>query len=159
MSDWKLTHGLNDKELAQLVRLVKDAVDGASLVDRRRYSRKVLDWATQYNLLEQYGKRLRFKPYSHFRAHWDLPLKALWLMVSEIIGERSGFSVAKQQGWRYLDLWEWDSRYLTSEEGRQKNNERILEVMFELDRAGFIYFQAAGEVWQITRREQTQQAA
>lgn len=161
----------SDTEIDQIVKLI-DLASSLNPLDRRRYTRQVQEFALSRNLVYwqcRHGIQGRtWAPYPPLdeckdcrREDWrlyaepsrwdpsqDLPVEALWRIVDPIIGERTGFSIARQRNWQRLNIWEEGSKYATERDYLAK-----LQVLNKLFFHRYIIFQYAGSVWQITRLE------
>lgn len=104
-----------------------------------------------------------------FNLLHDLPDEALWRLVRPIIEETSGYyTITHHRGWIQLGIWSasdthmWESKnpYLIEHDNDYRTNgERIYtpfmrSVLNRLMVAGYIWFQSAGTVWQVTVKDE-----
>jgi hypothetical protein len=95
----------------------------------------------------------------------DCPIEILWRLVEPIIDESSGYyTILKHKGWGRLNMWcSQDSEWERYNEWELKENNRkvywrderyipfMMSVLNRLSVYGFIIFQYAGTIWQVTK--------
>jgi hypothetical protein len=120
----------SDKEIDQIVDLVKIWVSGSTNpIDRRKYTKDVLYWATRYNLIimgkdvkewdyqaekethpwyvKKWGKNRYYTTGgSDFDCEYGLPVEALWRLTQPIFKNGKGFStITKSKEWHNLNTY------------------------------------------------------
>jgi hypothetical protein len=75
-----------------------------------------------------------------------LPPLTVWTIVDKMIDNKTGHSIAKDERWQWLGIWQDGSRFQTD-----KDRAEMLRVMMEMDAHHYIIFQSAGAVWVVTR--------
>lgn len=147
----------NDREIEQVAALIRLWGRGGQSgpVDRRRYTKTVQEWAKAVGILEtfqgrgQWHGRLVFTRDAVFWPIYQSPPEAIWRLADPIIGERSGYSIAREKGWLDFGIAPAGHRYHDERDERE-----IFAIMHFLDTWHYIHFQSAGTIWQVTRRQQ-----
>jgi hypothetical protein len=136
-----------EKEIDQLCNLVKLA-GGILPIDRRHYTKNVISWALQFDLLykgeeKRWPNDLPGKLYINTRFDIEsLPIYALWKMVQPIIGNDKGYSISQKKQWEELNIYPASSRFHS-----ERDFEQIFRIMVRLSMFHFINFQAGGSIW------------
>lgn len=139
------------KEIDQLLWVAAELVSGVSTIDARRLSPKVRRWLEHWNYCEKTPAGFAFTSLAcgQYSSSW-LPLEALWRVVSPMLGDSrsAGHSICKNHGWRVLNVFSADQALYST-----RDEETIADVLATLDSYGYIYFQSAGSVWEVTERK------
>lgn len=143
-------------EIDQIVVLVREGHTGRVLpIDKRKYSRQVLEYAWRWGITERRGDgREVCRASGRINSCYDLPGEALWRMVAPMLrGQRSiGKSIARDRMWLDLNIWPEGNRYASATSLEEQ--EAVLDT---LARMGYLIVQRAGSVWEITRRREGEQ--
>lgn len=138
-------------EIDQLVRLAFDISRGVSKLDARKYSRNVRRWLERWHYAEKTrdGFMVTRLLTSAFGNEW-LPVEALWRIVAPMLGEsRSiGHSIRRNRDWAALNLFSADQHLFSP-----RDEHVMYETLALLAQFGYVYFQAAGSVWETTERK------
>jgi len=162
-------------EIDQLVSLTLAwANGGIRPIDQRKYSKTVLNYARSNHLVEYHCKHGVIIQGAYYlsddcpkcrarKTHWRLypatdkyftvyllPVYVLWRLVDPIIGDRTGYSVARDQQWYNLNIYPANIQHHTIADFIE-----MLRVLATLAQYRFINFHYAGEIWQITRRPES----
>lgn len=165
----------SDKEIEQIVELVHKWADGSSSpIDCRKFTKQVRQWAENWSLIQK-GTEMPQTKYNSETQEWDypwyvkqwgknryyihselrlfqpiryIPQEALWRILKPMIQERQGFSISTLRDWYTLGIEPNGTKY--------HKDDDLVEMMFalgELSKWGYIIFQHAGSIWQITITE------
>lgn len=153
------------KEIDQIVSLAElYSSGGTTPIDRRKYTKQVQRYAEAFGLIAR-GETLTvytwqtgenelewFVKYPNryylTSGHFDmlsLPQEALWRLVKPLIDERKGYSITSLKGWFKLNIYPAINDMHTETDMRE-----MMEILCELNKWGYIIFQSAGTIWQIT---------
>lgn len=103
-------------------------------IDQRKLSKQVRKYARSFGLVPARGE---FVMSVNVDPLNDLPIEALWRLVKPMIEKSSGYSIIKDRAWAHsLNLNKDDIA------GREA-------ILYKLDRAGYINFNAIGSIWRI----------
>jgi len=172
-SIWEFT----SKEVSQIIDLVDCFEAGQSRpIDRRCYSRQVLEYAVSVDLLRPVCKhgvfsqprerapewtgdcsrctrrsdwRLAFCNGMQFMPEYDLPPAVLWHYVRNMLYHPTG----EVRGYSLSQQKGWRTLGLWENGHRwhtEKHRESMFQILCNLASHRYIIFQAAGSVWQIT---------
>lgn len=140
-------YDFSDKEIDQICTLVDHWGRGAILpIDKRKYTKQVLEYAVGWGLVETKYRRLHFT-YGRFNPVHDVPVEALWRLIRPLLNREgaTGFSVTKRQEWQFLNIYPEGHKH-----ARQRDFEAKMEVFDRLMQYGYVFFQHAGSVWNIS---------
>jgi len=144
--DFRYAYRFNDKEIDQIVLLVKAWIDGLK-IDLRHYTPQVRKYARDVYLLDRWNTLQEKWQFNHcFDAEWDTPTEVLWRMIKPMIIDHSGYSITKDRRWNNLNLDCIKSVPMDTDSSTVAAIERIL---LKLDFEGYINFQSAGSIWRI----------
>jgi hypothetical protein len=146
------------QEIDQMVGLVRWYCSGVARPwDRKRQplSPDVIRWGISVGLVQwdrpsHPRRRLVLAPTgasNRFDPRYALPPEALWRLVDPIIGDRTGFSIAYQDGWLSLNIWPEGGSFAGVDSLEAK-----IELLNLLATWGYIHFQYLANIWQVTRR-------
>lgn len=172
----------SEKEIKQVAYLMGQA-SSLRAIDRRKITKRIERWAVAHGLCmykckhghvsndwliwdcpESQGNKCSWRLFANdqtwvkrFDAEIDLPAEILWHFVQQFLyrdlpdgtREAKGHSLSKDRGWRELDIYEDGCRFATERDHIAK-----MTILLKLDLAGYITFQHAGNIWQITPRMQ-----
>lgn len=131
----------------------------------KRYSYETGEYETPKEGLRNPDRSFYHRDSRAFDFLTDCPVEVLWKLVEPIIDESSGYyTILKHRGWRRLNMWcsqdrEWE-RY--NEWELKENNRKVYwrderyipfmrSVLNRLSVYGYIIFQYAGTIWQVTK--------
>ena len=80
-----------------------------------------------------------------FDPRFYLPQEALWRLIKPMLEKSHGFSVTKSRRWHMFDIWPSDNKQC-----KVADIEAMMHIFGELAKWGYIIFQSAGSIWQIT---------
>lgn len=164
----------SDKEIDQIVKLVQKWATGSlTPIDRRRYSKQVLDYAERYKLIKK-GSDMKMKPFLDendnmgmrlpdwvkpdryhisdddiFDPAWNLPQEVLYQILKPALEKSSGRSIVRSKVWLQLNI---------APEGHKWHNgfddiKRMMNILNNLMSWNYIIFQYAGDIWRIELTE------
>ena len=142
----------SDTEIEQIITLVKSWTNGAILpVKRTTLTKKVIQYAIGWKLLEEREGKLYFPQYSVFNPVYDLPIEALWRMVAPMVRTegQTGYSIVNNPGWDMLNIYPQMSRHASD-----RDLEAKIDALLKLSQYHYIHFQMAGTTWCIYREKE-----
>lgn len=155
----------SDKEIDQIVRLVKDYTLGRlTPIDLRTISKQVRQYALNWRLLvkaedmqdkKSKPRRLYINNEigNNFIPYLDLPVEALYRLVKEVFatypeynGQGSiGYSITKSQKWLNLNVAPGGHNW----HNRERDIEEMHNTLSRLAQFRYIIFQYGGSIWNI----------
>lgn len=156
------TFGFTEKELQQLIDFTLWYCEGhnGAYDMRKMRSHNVKNYLLNdlhCGLVEYDGRYYApmYEQVIHFSPTYHLPMDALWDIFSKHIfkgtgknndGKRTqGYSIRKEQGWLCLNIRSESHRQFAEIDETQ-----MWHVLSKLAQYGYIIFQSAGSVWEIT---------
>ena len=142
------TFDFTSHEIDQIVRIIQECGAGRLLpIDRRHYSKQVLRYAEHWGLLAKHDDGRLYAQYRFSPVH-DVPIEALWRVIEPMLqGQQTiGFSITKHPAWETLNIWPQGKRHASNESLDEQR-----DVLNMLCQHGYILFQYAGSVWEVTR--------
>jgi len=153
----------NDKEIDQIVTLVKQWASGSGMpIDRRKFTRNVIDYARARGIIAlgdhcrkwngelEWYVRSKKRYYINsdlgkFHPRWCLPQEAIYRLVKPMLEKHSGFSITSNKGWHDLNIYCSKDHLFTN-----KSIEEMMDILNLLASWGYLIFQYAGSIWCIT---------
>lgn len=138
----------SDKEIDMICTLVRKWTLGhITLIKRASLTKQVIKYALDWGLLELRGKRLYFPLYSSFRPRYDLPTECLWRMVKPMLSteHHTGYTIVNNPLWSSLNIYPQNSIHAKDGDMEEKQ-----DILLELDKHHYIFFQFSGTTWNIT---------
>ncbi len=136
---------LTEKDVKTISTVISLYSAGVDKVDRRTLSWKAQRALVLFNVLEQDGTFARQRGLRIF----DLfPIESIWPFLVPVIGSGIGQSLAKSKVWAQLNIYPKGHR-----SHRESDRQEMEELLLELDARGYIYFQCAGSIWEVTPRQ------
>ncbi len=82
----------------------------------------------------------------------DTPVESLWRMVNPMIGPEGtvGYSINRDERWKTLNIWPLNER--RDQRGQAYAARDRWDVLCRLAQHGYIWFDAAGTIWDIRTR-------
>lgn len=141
-------YGFSDKEIEQVCTLTRRWAncDHWLPIDARKFTKQVKEYALNWLLLEKKKGRLYISGNSSFNPRYDLPIEALWRLVSPMIKKdgTAGYSIINDGAWRNLGLAPQNSIHAVERELTEKEN-----ILIELSTHHYIDFYMAANCWSI----------
>ena len=110
-------------------------------IDKRKFSKSDLEEAWFMGMLNKDGT---FSFYTEcYPSIWKPAV--LWELLEKSIKQNTGFSLTSNKVWRDLGLWENGHRSHS-----QKTLQEMEAILTSLDLAGYISFNVAGSIWDIS---------
>lgn len=132
---------------------------------KKEYNYKTQEYETPIEGVRQPSRYFFRRESRAFDFLTDCPVEVLWRLVEPIVDGSSGYhTILHHRGWHRLNMWcaqdrEWE-RY--NEWEWKENNRKVyfrdekfipfmMSVLNKLSVYGYIIFQHAGSIWQVTK--------
>lgn len=121
--------------------------DGQYAVDTRKLTIPCLRFAKRHEWIKQ-ASTGRWHRLQYRHAVLAMPIDVIWHVVQQAVPEGGvGRSISKNKEiWRMLNIWEEGSPL-----HKPRDIEEMEHILIELEQAGYVRFQCAGSVWDISR--------
>ncbi len=137
---------LTEKDVKAISTVISLYSAGVVKVDRRTLSWKAQRALVLFNVLDQDGKT--FARQYGLKLIDMFPIESIWPFLEPCIGSGIGQSLAKSKVWAQLNIYPKGHR-----SHRESDRQEMEELLLTLDACGFIYFQCAGSIWEVTPRQ------
>ena len=154
-------YDFSEKEVDQIVTLILQHSYN-NPIDRRKYTKQVISYAVNWNLLEQkedgryyhtYGNKFDYLHYT--------PQEVLWRLMADMLNEATGYSVVNDKRWHNVNIY--TEKEIEKQERQSREDETYeyckhhfadyrddkIRMLLKLHKWGYIHFQYCGNVWRI----------
>jgi hypothetical protein len=166
VKEWS-TGGTNPVDLRKYTKQVKEYAKRWKLIvlgsEIQEWNYEKEDFVNPW-YVERSGKNRYYLADGKFDALHSIPVEALWQLVSEVLEDGKGhFTITHSKKWHNLGIWcardsVWEQidEYQKEKHGLHLTNGQsryipeMIRILNKLSSYGYIIFQYAGSVWQVT---------